>query len=304
MNYQQNSTQISYLYREIDKKNIQIQEYKKRITNLIDEKTYLLKQIDELKILNNQIRASSEQEYNQNFNIYKQREAAFSNTIQFLQNENENLRKNLSQKEDIEKNFNNTYNYKILIANNEIENLKMMNNENNIIINNVQNFLNNILSKADNISNLSFDLKEIDYNLFIDNLKTLENSIISKLSGLSIIVPEKEKKNKRNNGNNKSFYKKNISINNSINKIKNKNYREKRFNKSSSNLLRGRIKKNSKILRTYVDKNIEFEKSNGENGARTPSREGNNIYDYIDDDISNYLRSINDQNLYPQLFEN
>ena len=305
MNYQQNSNSITYLYRELDKKNIQIKEYKTRISNLIDEKTYLLQQIDKLKLLNNQLRVTSEQEYNQNFNIYKEREAALANTIQFLQNENENLRKNLSQKEDIEKNFNNTYNYKILIANNEIENLKNMNNEKEIIINSIQNFLNNILSKADNIGNLSFDLKEIDYNLFINNLKTLENSIISKLSGLSIIPSKKPQKINNNNvKNNKILVRHNNSLNKPANKYKNKNNKNRKLTKSSTNLFRGTIKKTNKFLKTNVEKNNNFEKFNEQNGARTPSREGNNIYDYIDDDISNYLRSINDQSLYPQIIDN
>ena len=53
-----------------------------------------------------------------------------------------------------------------------------MNNVNDIIINNVLDFLNNILSNDDTIGNLSFGLKEVDYNLFIENLKPLKNSII------------------------------------------------------------------------------------------------------------------------------
>ena len=100
--------------------------------------------------------------------------------IQVLQKENAILKNKLNEDQKIEDKFSNTIQFKLLSAKDEIENLKKMNTNKDNIIMTMQNFLNNI-NKIISNEKINLNFNQIDVKTFSNNLKELEQEIISKL---------------------------------------------------------------------------------------------------------------------------
>jgi hypothetical protein len=254
---------LLYLNRELNRKNIMIKKLQQRISNLIDEKKILIEQINNLKNEIYNISISFEKNFNENKNIYYKKEKQLSDIIlnfKNIFNEKETKEKNL--KKELSK------------LNEEISNLKMINNNKDDILLLIHNFFCNIKNKL----NLNYELHLdfipyiFDKPAFIYNLKNLEKEIINKLS-----------KDKNEDKKKKSYLSK---INYKTMPMKDKNIMKK-----GKNFLKKKIKAKTKT-NFGAKKKIYI---------RTPSRIkinnniNSNTYIY-DNDVNSLLISNNDDN--------
>jgi hypothetical protein len=252
---------LLYLNRELNRKNIMIKKLQQRISNLIDEKKILIDQINNLKNEIYNISISFEKNFNENKNIYYKKEKQLSDIIlnfKNIFNEKETKEKNL--KKELSK------------LNEEVSNLKMINNNKDDILLLIHNFFCNIKNKL----NLNYELHLdfipyiFDKPAFIYNLKNLEKEIINKLS-----------KDKNEDKKKKSY----------LNKINYKTMpmKDKNIMKKGKNLFKKKIK--AKINTKFGTKKKIY--------IRTPSRIkinnniNSNTYIY-DNDVNSFLISNND----------
>ena len=188
--------EILYLNRELNRKNNLIKKLQKRILDLIDEKNFLINEINILKNENNTIKIKSEKNFNNNKIIYDKKEKELLTTLN-------NLKNVLNEKEKQEKNLNENLRKKLLKANEEINNLKIMNNNRDNILLLINHFFQNIKNNL----NLNYELHLdfipyiFDKSSFVNNLKLLEKEISNKISQNK---KEENKQNKARNKNNKN----------------------------------------------------------------------------------------------------
>ena len=97
-----------------------------------------------------------------------------------MQIQNSLLRNKLNLSAKIDKKFNNTFQYRLLSAQKEIENLTIMNTTKDNIINNMLIFINNLNNALCN-GKINLNLNQIDIKTFKLNLAKLEQKIINKI---------------------------------------------------------------------------------------------------------------------------
>ena len=168
---------ILYLNREINRQNILIKQLQKRISNLIDEKNYLINEIYILKNEINIISIKSEKNFNDNKKIYDKKE---NELVQIIKN----LRQQLYEREYGENNMNKILKKELTKAKEEINNLKIINNNRDNALLLIHHFFQNIKNKL----NLNYEIYLdfipyiFDKSSFVNNLNILENEIINKIS--------------------------------------------------------------------------------------------------------------------------
>ena len=253
MNKINEEEKILYLNKELNRKNILIKQLQERIWNLIDEKNFLINEINIIKNEMNIIKIKSEKNFNDNKKIFDKKEKELLYALN-------NLRSVLDEKEKNEKNLNENLLKKISRANEEINNLKIMNNNRDNILLLINHFFQNIKTNL----NLNYELHLdfipyiFDKASFVNNLKLLENEIINK------IKPTKKENIKQNK------------------KIKNqKTFFVNRFQKKRKINFNPKTKKEKKYF-------------------RTPPKKLSNINNktYLNENkISSYLFTINNSNL-------
>jgi hypothetical protein len=158
---------------ELSLKDKEISILRNKINNLIFNKNSLISQMD--KSLKKRSFPSSIRVSPQSNNTHKKIYSSFRT----LQSENSMTKDNLKLNFKIGDKFNNTYQFKLISAQKEIENLTIMNTNKDNIIMNMQNFinnLNNIFCKG----KINLNINKIDIKTFIYNLKKLEEKIIKK----------------------------------------------------------------------------------------------------------------------------
>ena len=198
------SSQSSYFYRELEKKNKQITEMQKRINNLIDEKNSLQITIQNLKTENYDLGITNEKENNQMNFEYQNKINQLYQIINYLQNENTLLKNEINKKDKIEQNYNNTFLKKLNQSRREIDNLSVMNSIKDTILRELQDFVNELNDNIGNKLNCELDFNNDDLNTFKYNLEQIKNKIYSEFSNNTI------------NGNN-NFNKENNNLNKEIN---------------------------------------------------------------------------------------
>ena len=168
---------ILYLNREINRQNILIKQLQKRISNLIDEKKFLFNEINILKNEINIISIKSEKNFNDNKKIYDKKE---NELVQIIKN----LRQQLYEREYGENNMNKILKKELTKAKEEINNLKIINNNRDNALLLIHHFFQNIKNKL----NLNYEIYLdfipyiFDKSSFVNNLNILENEIINKIS--------------------------------------------------------------------------------------------------------------------------
>ena len=168
---------ILYLNREINRQNILIKQLHKRISNLIDEKKFLFNEINILKNEINIISIKSEKNFNDNKKIYDKKE---NELVQIIKN----LRQQLYEREYGENNMNKILKKELTKAKEEINNLKIINNNRDNALLLIHHFFQNIKNKL----NLNYEIYLdfipyiFDKSSFVNNLNILENEIINKIS--------------------------------------------------------------------------------------------------------------------------
>ena len=171
---------LSIYINELNKKNKQIIELENKIKELMQNKNNNnYSQITEKSNYQTQVPNSS---YSISFQNNISQNHLIS-LIQVLQQENAILKSKLNSEQKIENRYNNTIQFKLLSAKDEIENLSKMNANKDNIIMLVQNFLNNI-NKIISNEKINLSINQIDIKTFSDNLKELEQQIISKLHNM------------------------------------------------------------------------------------------------------------------------
>ena len=203
-NLNSDSSQSSYFYRELDKKNKQITEMQMRINNLIDEKNSLQIMIENLKSQNYNLGIANEKENNEMNYEYQNKINQLYQTINYLQNENTLLKNEINKKDKIEQNYNNTILKKLNQSRREIDNLSVMNSIKDTILRELQDFVNELNDNIGNKLNCELDFNNDDLNTFKYNLEQIKNKIYSEFSNNTI------------NGNN-NFNKENNNLNKEIN---------------------------------------------------------------------------------------
>ena len=183
INKEKDEEEILYLNRELNRKNIEIKNLQKRILNLIEEKQFLLNEINILKNENNIIKIKSEKIFNDNKVIYDKKEKELLSIIN-------NLEKVLKEKEKNEINKNDNLRKKLSKANEEINNLKIMNNNRDNILLLINHFFENIKNNL----NLNYEL-HLDFIPYIFDKASFVNNNKEKL--------RKENKAIKNNKENK-----------------------------------------------------------------------------------------------------
>ena len=293
--YKINTENISYINRELKRKDSQIKQLQKRISNLIDEKSELISEINYLKNRNFDLSSLSEKYFIKNINLYKEKENELLLKIHNLENENDKLKIYISELKKSGNNINNIFESKLSITKKEINNLLIMNAKKDNILSLIQTFLDKIQKALGDIKpSLNIDIRFSDNKSLPNNLKILEANIIKEITSNNNITlkmkrPEKKKIHKNFCIQKKKEYSKN--------KNKNENNCQKLTIKSKSPFKNRNINNKSfnyktKILNKNIIKN---------NYLRTPPKEINNISDYNDYEISNYLSTINNQTAYSRL---
>ena len=164
---------ISYLNRELNRKNVLIKQLQQRILNLIDEKKSFINKINELKNEIYNISIKSEQNFNENKKIYDKKE----NELILMINK---LKQELYEKEYGENNMNKILKKELIKAKEEINNLKIINNNRDNVLLLIHHFFQNIKNKM----NLNYEIHLdfipyiFDKSSFVNNLNILENEII------------------------------------------------------------------------------------------------------------------------------
>ena len=223
-NLNSDSSQLSYFYRELDKKNKQITEMQMRINNLIDEKNSLQIMIENLKSQNYNLGIANEKENNEMNYEYQNKINQLYQTINYLQNENTLLKNEINKKDKIEQNYNNTILKKLNQSRREIDNLSVMNTIKDTILRELQDFANELNNNIGNKLNCELDFNNDNLYTFKYNLEQIKNKIYSNFSNVN---------NNFNNENNN--LNKEINLNNNVNKInkiiyQNNNFKNKYYN--------------------------------------------------------------------------
>jgi hypothetical protein len=224
---------FSKYQKELENKDQQIIELQNKINNLLEKQNqnFITQQHNNDIINNNQKFQNNELKSNISFQKNISQNHLLS-LILILQQENTLLKNKLNKDHKIEDKYSDTVQYKLLRAKTEIENLTKMNNNKDNIIMNMQNFINNINILITN-NKINLNINQIGIKTFIDNLKELEQKILSKFEKIQKIskIPQSQI-NKRNqnllkkpkkepgfnklNINKKYFYR--IPINKNVNK--------------------------------------------------------------------------------------
>ena len=184
----QEKEEILYLNRELNRKNILIKQLQERIGKLIDEKNYLIKELNILKNENKIIMVKSEKNFYDNKIIYDKKEKEFLYAIN-------NLKNIFDEREKNQKKLDEHLRKKLSKAFEEINNLKAMNNNRDNILLLINNFFNNIKNNL----NLNYELHLdfipyiFDKTSFVINLKLLENEILNKIKLSKNKVKNKQK---------------------------------------------------------------------------------------------------------------
>ena len=219
-NLNSDSSQSSYFYRELDKKNKHITELQMRINNLIDEKNSLQIMIENLKSQNYNLGISNEKENNEMNYEYQNKINQLYQTINYLQNENTLLKNEINKKDKIEQNYNNTILQKLNQSRREIDNLSVMNTIKDTILRELQDFVNELNNNIGNKLNCELDFNNDSLNTFRYNLEQIKNKIYSNFSNGNYNF------NNENNNLNKE-----INLNNNVNKINNIIFQNNNFKK-------------------------------------------------------------------------
>ena len=183
---------ILYLNREINRQNILIKQLQRRISNLIDEKKILINELNILKNEINIISIKSERNFNDNKKIYDKKENELMQIIK-------NLRQQLYEKEFGENNLNKILKKELTKAKEEINNLKIINNNRDNALLLIHHFFQNIKNNL----NLNYEIHLdfipyiFDKASFVNNLNILENEIINKISKKKIINQNKKVDNNK-----------------------------------------------------------------------------------------------------------
>ena len=181
-----NTEQMNYFYKEINKKNKQITELKSIISTLKRSQETLLYEIKSLQSKNKN--PSYKNNVSQQESKNAGQEKILLSKIKKLQNENTKLKMRLNKSQEKENIFYNNINNKLLKAERDIQILSFENKNNNNIILAIQNFLFNVNDKINSENNsLIFDLSQINNNTFIRNLQILEANILNKINQLNNI---------------------------------------------------------------------------------------------------------------------
>ena len=187
-NNELNDINISFLYqKELAVKDKIIKSLQNKINNLILNKNSLISQIDNHSLIN----------------ISPPKNTAknnFNSSIYLMQIQNSLLRNKINLSAKIGKKFNNTFQFRLLSAQKEIENLTIMNTTKDNIINNMITFINNLNNVVCN-GKINLNLNQIDIRTFITNLKKLEQKIINKIQKVPKLnkIPESIIKKIKNN---------------------------------------------------------------------------------------------------------
>ena len=217
MNYSNNDysnlSQSTHLYREIDRKNKQISEMKKKINNLTDEKNYLEKIIQNLKNQNYNLGVSNQNENEEMDFLIQNKLNKCSETINLLQKENNVLKYQLNNNIIIEENYNKTFSNQINQSKKEIENLREMNTIKDILLRDYQDFMHQLNEIVGNkIENCELDFNNDDLNTYKNNFERIKSKVISFLNyenfHQNYIEPIKlpNNYNKNINDNNDNYY--------------------------------------------------------------------------------------------------
>ena len=270
------SSQSSYFYRELEKKNKQITEMQKRINNLIDEKNSLQITIQNLKTENYDLGITNEKENNQMNFEYQNKINQLYQTINYLQNENTLLKNEVNKKDKIEQNYNNTFLKKLNQSRREIDNLSVMNSIKDTILRELQDFVNELNDNIGNKLNCELDFNNDDLNTFKYNLEQIKNKIYSEFSNNTI--NGNNNFNKENNNLNKEI---NLNNNNS-NKINNIIFQNNTFrNQNYKNDIRsisGMSKRSfpKEKIPSHKDEESLYKRSLSNNTNKTLSKDLNN----------------------------
>ena len=183
---------------------------------------------------------------------------------------------------------------KLSKANNEINNLLIMNVNKDNILSLIQNFLDKIKKALGNIKTpINLDIKIVDNKSFADNLKILETNIIKKISTKNNIFKMQKAKKYQN-----KYYNYFLKKKNEYNKTDNKpNFKKITIKKPKSVI----NKKNINLNESFNFKSKINKRNINDNILRTPPKEINNISDYNDYDIISYLSTINNQTVLSRL---
>ena len=165
-NINEEKEEIWFLNKELNRKNILIKKLQERIWNLIDEKNFLINEINIIKNEMNIIKIKAEKNFNDNKKIFDKKEKELLYALN-------NFRSVFDEKEKNEKNLNENLLKKISRANEEINNLKIMNNNRDNILLLINHFFQNIKTNL----NLNYELHLdfipyiFDKASFVNNLK-------------------------------------------------------------------------------------------------------------------------------------
>ena len=163
-----NEINNSSLYqKELAIKDKLIKSLQNKINNLILKKNSLISQID-----NNSLKNISPPITISKNNLHS--------SINLMQIQNSLLRNKLNLSAKIGKKINNTFQYRLLSAQKEIENLTIMNTTKDNIINIMQKFINNLNNVVCN-GKINLNLNQIDIRTFALNLKKFEQKIVNKI---------------------------------------------------------------------------------------------------------------------------
>ena len=178
----------SYFYKELDLKNQNISELKRRINELLNDKALMQKHINALQ---NRNYASHTQCEQNEISLRKEHEAeqtTLMNRINVLEKENTFLKQKLNKKETIENSLNDTIEHKLHKQEKQITNLNHLNQLKDKILFQMQNFYNklNHIVNAETFRNNSY-IKELDYkaddiNEYFSKLNEIEYKVLLQMN--------------------------------------------------------------------------------------------------------------------------
>jgi hypothetical protein len=186
--YTSPSAVTSYFYKELDLKNQNISELKRRINELLNDKALMQKQINALQ---NRNYASHTQCEQNEISLRKEHEAhqtTLMNRITALEKENTFLKQKLTKKETIANSINDTIEHKLHKQESQITNLNNLNQLKDNILFQMQIFYNklNRIVNAESFRNNAF-IKELDYkvddiNEYFSKLNEIEYKVLLQMN--------------------------------------------------------------------------------------------------------------------------
>lgn len=177
-----NSTnQPNYFYRELDKKNKQIQELKDRVNTLLDEKNLLNKLVQELRENNHQLSIKNEQENKKLDSEVNNKMGELYEIIKSLQRENQIIKDKLNKQDEFEKNFNETVTNKLTQAQRKVDNLSVLNVIKDNVINEYQDFVNQLNEIVGKKFNFILNFSNDDIDIYSKNFNKIKNKVFEHL---------------------------------------------------------------------------------------------------------------------------